>query len=252
MTSCLVLRYAAPLMAFGHTGRFDDRPSAATPTVSAVQGMVAAAAGISRSEPWPQWIADLHLAVRIDHPGTLVHDYHTVNQPPLRRYLNLSDADLARVRVLADADGKRKSNTTVVSERGYVADATFLLAIGDPTGKAARSLADPIWHLYAGRKSCPLTTPFVLGRVEASPEHAVGQIPTVAHPRERLSTGDTAQRDALVLTEPVDPSPWEVRNDRAAGFRSHRQQPRWRVHVDVPVAADWFDVHTQLNPQETV
>lgn len=247
--SSVLLRYASPLMSFGHSGRFDNRPTAATPTVSAIQGMVAAAAGIGRGETWPDWLADLHLAMRVDHRGTVINDYHTVNQPPLRRYAGLSEKDLSKVRVLADAEGKNKPGATVVSRRGYVADATFLVAIHDPAGTVSSLLAAPVWHLYAGRKSCPLTAPFLLGRHEGSPEAAVATVPTVPHPTEsQLRIGDLVERDTVVFTDPGG-TPSEARHDRASGFRRHRPCRRWHTTVTVSTVASWFDVHDHLDPR---
>jgi CRISPR system Cascade subunit CasD len=249
----LLLRYSAPLAAFGHTARFDNRPSAATPTLSGIQGLLAAAAGVGRATPWPDWIAALHLAVRVEHAGTRITDYHTVNQPPARRYRDLEPPDLDRVRVLATAEGTRATFNTFVTRRGYLTDATFLLAVEDPTGHITEALTAPLWALYAGRKSCPLTEPFVLGRAEITPEQAVATVPTVPHPieadrrqRDPVRPGDTVVRHALLFTQPTVHATHEDRNDRAVGFKQHRPQRRWHTDVTVPVAADWFDVIDHL------
>jgi CRISPR system Cascade subunit CasD len=243
--STLLLRYAAPLAAFGHSARFDDRASATTPTLSGIQGLIAAAAGIGRNSPWPEWIALLHLAIRVDHTGTRISDYHTVNQPPARPYRGLDPADLDRVRVLANADGGRASFDTFVSHRGYVADATFLVAVDDPTGEISQVLTDPTWALYAGRKSCPLTEPFVLGHTAVRPEDAIASVPTVSHP----ANPDLNRMQGLVaevFTMPDGPGTFEDRHDRATGFKAHRPQRRWQVEVAVPVVEDWFVVIDQL------
>jgi CRISPR system Cascade subunit CasD len=276
----LLVRYSSPLMAFGHTARFDDRPSATTPTLSAVQGMVAAAAGVGRATPWPDWIAALHLAVRIDHAGTHITDYQTAGSQDMRQYRWLAGArkvsnqavqtgsvkqshitytgDLARVDITAEAEldskGRAKQRRqNVLSRRSYVADATFVIAVADPTGQITEVLAAPRWTLYAGRKSCPLTEPFVLGRTELPPEQAVAAIPTVPHPTEHLPTPDhlrrghaepgrQATRNALLFAQPKEAAPYEDRNDRASGFKRHQPQRRWRTDVTVPVVTTWFDV----------
>lgn len=266
--STVLIRYSTPLAAFGHTARFDRRTTAATPTVSAIQGLFAAAVGVRRDQPWPDWVADLHLAIRVDYAGELLTDYHTVNQPPARRYAWLDgerriapkalkkgkvdtkdvkyDGDRGRSRVLANADGARATFNTYVTNRVYVADATYLIAVADPSGDASRALDHPKWAIYAGRKSCPLTEPVVLGRTEDSPDRAVAVVPTVAHPTER-DLGETATRQVVQFVEPAAPDAVsEDRNDRGSGFRRHRLQRRWHTEAAVPVAADWFDVVDRL------
>jgi CRISPR system Cascade subunit CasD len=265
----LLLRYSAPLAAFGHTARFDHRPSAPTPTLSGIQGLIAAAAGVGRATPWPEWIAALHLAIRVEHAGRLMTDYHTVNQPPARNYRWLDgqrkvkpralkqgkvepqhvsySGDRGRALVLANADGARASFDTFVSRRGYVADATFLIAVADPTGNIDRFLNSPTWAIYAGRKSCPLTEPLILGSTPKSPEQAVATTPTVAHPSEG-DGNQTLTRQALLFTQVAGQTQTpEDRNDRAAGFKRYRPQRRWHTQVAVPVAVDWFSVIDDLS-----
>lgn len=236
--STLVLRYAAPLMSFGHSARFDRRATATTPTVSAIQGMVAAAAGIGRAQTWPNWIASIHLAFRIERRGRMLSDYHTVNEPPARRYRHLSDRDRKRVRVLANADGGRASFENFVTHRSYVADASFLVTIEDPDRRIHEALDDPKWALYAGRKSCPLTDPFVLGRHDGTAEEALAAVPTV----DRTDGVRTAQREAIVFLRPPSDAAVEERNDRATGFRRYRPQQRWHTTVSAPVVDNWFAV----------
>lgn len=268
MMSTLIVRYAAPLAAFGHTSRFDTRSTAATPTLSGVQGLVAAAAGISRTDAWPDWLSELHLAIRVDHPGHRITDYHTVNQPPARAYRWLDgqrkvapgklktgkvgaqhisySGDRGRVTVLANADGDRATFNTFVSRREYITDATFLIAIHDPNGTVEAALHAPVWAMYAGRKSCPLTEPFLLGRYDGSAESAITIVPTVPHPTETATDRDL-ERDAVLFTEPTtSTTSVEDRNDRASGFKRYRSQRRWYTSVTVPAVPDWFDVAERL------
>lgn len=241
MTS-VVLRYSAPLMAFGHTARFDQRATAATPTLSALQGMVAAAAGHGRAEPWPDWIGQLRVAIRVDRAGRILNDYHTINQPSRRRYRHLEPKSRERTRVLATADGGRASFDTFQTRRSYVADAGFLVAVHDPDGLVEAALRAPRWSIYAGRKSCPITEPFVLGRSELLPERAIAVVPTVG------GGDDEVELDAIFFDPPTDGSSAarEIRNDRASGFGSYRPQPRWSVTVTVAQVPDWFIVMDQL------
>lgn len=248
--STLVLRYAAPLASFGHTSRFDTRATAATPTLSAIQGMVAAAAGAGRDRPWPAWIADLHVAIRTEHPGTPLSDYHTINQPPLKSYRDIPTKDRNKIKILANAEQGRASFNTLVTRRHYIADSTFLLTIDDPTGNVTDVLTAPRWAISAGRKTCTLTAPFLLGHHPDSPENAAAAVPTVTHPTERDLDG-TATRALARFSAPDSSAPnggHEDRNDRAAGFRNHRVQRRWHTRVTVPVTTDWFAVIDELAP----
>ena len=248
--STLVVRYAAPLASFGHTSRFDTRATAATPTLSAIQGMVAAAAGAGRDRPWPAWIADLHVAIRTEHPGASLSDYHTINQPPLKAYRNISEKDRKKVMFLANAKGKRATFNTLDTRRHYIADSTFLLLIDDPTGNVTDALTAPRWAISAGRKTCTLTAPFLLGHHPDPPETAAAAVATVPHPTER-DLDDTTTRALTRFSAPNGNAPnggHEDRNDRASGFRTHRTERRWHTRVTVPVTTDWFAVIDDLAP----
>ncbi|MEX0666847.1 MAG: type I-E CRISPR-associated protein Cas5/CasD, partial [Acidimicrobiia bacterium] len=227
----------------GTTGRYDHRPTDADPSLSGLQGMLAAAAGIGQNQPLPHWITRLHLAVRVDQPGVHLTDYHTVNQPPSRRYRHLTEQDQKGVFTVAQEQRDRKGrplrkNMTVVSMRGYRADTTYLIAIADHTGDVTATLTSPSWALYAGRKSCPLTEPFLLGHTTDRPETALGTVPTVD---PKAGDGPVARR-AVLFADPGDATRTEDRNDRLIGSRRHRIQRRWHTTVTCPTAADWFDI----------
>ncbi|WP_063793966.1 type I-E CRISPR-associated protein Cas5/CasD, partial [Streptomyces hirsutus] len=81
----ILLRLAAPLMAFGEHAAFHYRDTIDFPTRSALIGLFAAADGRLREHalaPDPDTGAipytDLTFTVRIDRPGHRHTDYHTV------------------------------------------------------------------------------------------------------------------------------------------------------------------------------
>lgn len=244
----VVIRYAAPLMAFSDQGRFANRHTAPDPTVSAIQGMVAAAAGIERHEPYPQWIAELDLAIRIERAGRPLRDFHTVNQPALARYRRLG-SDLDKVKTVKRVDGSRLDHP-VLSDRWYLTDGAFLLALDDPTGNIATALARPTWAFYAGRKSCPLTAPFLLGNHTGSADEAVADVPTVLRPGED-ATATRHVRHAVFLIRPggIEVERSETRNDRLVGFKRYRPQQRLYGQVAVRAVIDWFAVIEHLHAQ---
>ncbi len=70
------------------------------------------------------------------------------------------------------AEGKIKVNATtrepetVVSQRYYLADASFLVALqSDPVtvSRLKEAILDPVWPPFLGRRSCPPSMPFYAG-----------------------------------------------------------------------------------------
>lgn len=84
----LVLRLAAPLQSWGGPSRYNRRDTLPQPTKSGILGLFAAADGRSREASLSDLLG-LRLGVRVDQPGTLLRDYHTVSDhrglPCLRR-----------------------------------------------------------------------------------------------------------------------------------------------------------------------
>lgn len=111
------------------------------PTKSGVIGMIAAALGIQRNDD-PQKLVPLttlRFGVRADKEGVLLKDFHMVHGYKI-------------------AD---------VTERYYLSDAVFLVALESDDKSLLESIAsalqNPVYPLYLGRKSCPPTLPIVLG-----------------------------------------------------------------------------------------
>ena len=140
----LLLRLVGPMQSWGTTSRFDQRDTGKEPSKSGVVGLVAAALGIDRDnwldlEP----LTRLSMGVRHDRPGVLKRDYQT--------------AGCASKDTIIKADGKQAKDGGVVSERFYLADATFLVGLesGDRSllAKIEEALRNPAWSLALGRKS---------------------------------------------------------------------------------------------------
>ena len=77
-TRVLALRLAGPLKAWSSTSRFNRRETDLWPTKSGVLGLLAAAQGLRRGDIIEK-LLNLNLGVRVDQPGTLLRDYHTVS-----------------------------------------------------------------------------------------------------------------------------------------------------------------------------
>jgi CRISPR system Cascade subunit CasD len=207
--SVLVLRLAGPMLSWASESKYRTRHTRTDPTLSAVRGLLSAAAGIGRSQAVPAWIADARIGFRIESPGSVLRDYHTVNPPDLNRYRWMPDRDLKQVGVVAKADGTLH-NSPVVTERYYVQDATYTVFVEDTTGLIESALTDPKWTLYAGRKACTLTFPLVLARVVDDIENVISVFPRI--------TANTGQLEGCLFFEPQQHVP--VRRESVADRRS--------------------------------
>lgn len=142
----LLIRLAGPMQAWGVHSRFTVRDTGTEPSKSGVVGLLCAACGVSRSDTARiAELAALPMGVRADREGKLMRDFHTAGGgmwPGLRSY---------GVRRASGGPGE-----TVTSERYYLADADFLVALEGPRPLLERlhaALASPVWPLYLGRKA---------------------------------------------------------------------------------------------------
>lgn len=133
MTATLLLLLKGPLQSWGHSSRYKDRETSAYPTKSGVIGLIAAAEGRRRSDPIED-LAALRFAVRVEKPGSLLHDYQT-------------------------AEGWQRGGGTSLVSRYYLSDAVFLAAVESPDRGLlvgiSQALATPRFPLFLGRRSCP-------------------------------------------------------------------------------------------------
>ncbi|MFD7586139.1 type I-E CRISPR-associated protein Cas5/CasD [Kitasatospora sp. NPDC059811] len=157
----LVLRLAGPLQSWGDRSAFNRRDTPPQPTKSGVVGLLAAAAGLPR-EADITGLVGLRLGVRIDQPGTLLRDYHTVSD---YRGRPLPQSGV-------NAKGVQKPTSpakdTHVTHRYYLQDAVFVAAVQGPAGLVAtlaEAIRRPAFPLALGRRSCVPTQPIALGTV---------------------------------------------------------------------------------------
>ncbi|PWH15264.1 MAG: type I-E CRISPR-associated protein Cas5/CasD [Ardenticatenia bacterium] len=154
MANTLFLRLEGPLQAWGERARWGVRDSAPEPTKSGVVGLLACALGLQADADIQALSRQVRIGVRCDLPGEPLRDYHTV------------------VGGVLSAEGKIKRTgstgeiETVVSERYYLADASFLVAVQAPPElieRMAEAVQHPHWPIYLGRKSCVPTRPVFAG-----------------------------------------------------------------------------------------
>ncbi len=157
MANTLFLRLEGPLQSWGERGRWSVRDTALEPTKSGVVGLLACALGFHLDDEIGQLSRQIQMGVRVDQPGVLLKDYHTVGGG-------------YTMPQLLQADGKPKGKPgkahTELTYRTYLCDASFLLAIqaGAKTiDQLAQAVQNPYWVIFLGRKSCPPSRPLYEG-----------------------------------------------------------------------------------------
>jgi CRISPR system Cascade subunit CasD len=211
--STLLLRFAAPLQAWGSESKFNIRSTQREPTKSAVIGLLAAALGILREDA--QALEPLHqlrFGVRIDQPGQLLHDFHTAHKP-------------------GDAN-------PFVTHRYYLADAVFLVALegaDDALEPYAHALRHPVFPLFFGRRSCPPEGRLVLDISKQPLERALQETPWQAsefyqkRDRKKHDEALTIVRDAAAS----EPGAF-LRRDLPLSFSQRQRQYAFRNVRDLP------------------
>ena len=156
MAELLLFQLVAPLGAFGSIAVGERRQTAARPSHSGLAGLLGAALGLDRADPRQiAFATSLAFAVRCDHLGPLLADYHTAQTPPARKGKTWA----TRREELAG------ETNTILSRRDYHSDCAFSVAClaAEKTfvslDQIAKALQRPIFTLYLGRKSCPLGLP---------------------------------------------------------------------------------------------
>lgn len=137
MTFTLALCLDAPMQSWGIQSRFTVRETTTEPTKSGIVGMLGAALGVPRNDTERlSRLAQLRMGVRVDREGILERDYHTTQNVPTTA---------------------GRGHRTVLSQRYYLADALFLVALEDEDRALLDQVADairhPHWPLCFGRKA---------------------------------------------------------------------------------------------------
>jgi CRISPR system Cascade subunit CasD len=230
----VLLRLEGPMQSWGTQSRFKERGTDTEPSKSGVVGLVAAARGIRRDEDERvRELGGLAMAVRVDREGTVRRDYHTAGGGtwPGRDSYGV-------------ADNSGKLQGTVLSNRYYLADASFLVALGGENGEVvdeiAAALAAPVFPLFLGRRSFAPAVPVLASPVpvELDPETAVRR-----HPWRPPSHGPSPTRLRLVLE--ATPETGTPRTDVPLSFRSIDRRfarrfvrTEWVETCNLPVAEE--------------
>lgn len=164
------MRLEGPIQSWGSRSRWDIRESASEPTKSGVIGLIGCALGLRRdSEKLEMLDREFEFSVRVDRQGMQLTDYHTVTGYHLTaagQYKHSGGVASS----LSTAFEHEES--TIVSPRDYLHDASFLVALSCSNSKLlgwvsgvmdespwSGSLKSPYWPIYLGRKSCVPSRP---------------------------------------------------------------------------------------------
>lgn len=236
----LVLRLAGPLQSWGSSSQYNRRETDDRPTKSGIVGLLSAAQGRRRTEPIDD-LVELRLGIRIDQPGSLLRDYHTVSD--LRGRPLLSAA-------VSKSGAQRPSSTrktTHVTERFYLQDAVFVATVHGEAGllsDLAAAITAPSFPLALGRRSCVPTQPMLLRQGDSTLWHGahdevIHRVPWQAGPDRRAR----AQRATVRL--PVtcdDESSFDTAADVPVSFapvaRGMRARPVRHTYAEVPTGLD--------------
>ncbi len=172
----LLLRFAAPLQAWGDESKYDIRGTRNEPTKSGVIGMIAAAMGLRRdSDEIAEISAKLRMGIRVDQPGIVIRDFHTA----------LSPAYSAGGDLRYDSAGNLiREKNPFVTQRYYLCDARFLVGLecedDSYLQNVEKALNAPVFPLFLGRRSCPPSLPVLLGVKECDLETALKEAEWIA------------------------------------------------------------------------
>jgi CRISPR system Cascade subunit CasD len=171
MTQAVRFRLKAPLASWATSGLV-IRTTDLTPSWSAIVGLVGAAFGWPREDPRLFLFSiEYAMAAQIARNGQRLEDYHTVQSPSApkarARRVRTRSEELDLIGVAPVPTRARDLNTTL-TRREYLADVDYEILLV-PVSEApanlptdvAHALANPVFPLYAGRRSC------LIGRLPA-------------------------------------------------------------------------------------
>ena len=157
MSDYLIFLLCAPMGAFGLYAGHERRGSESIPPRSAVLGLLGAALGIPRTDADRQnALRRIRIAVQPLTESQPMRDFHTVQTVPSKVKRPASR------RAAIEAVG-RDINTSITF-RDYRTDVAIAVAVWGKESEwslaeLATALREPVFPLYMGRKSCPLSAP---------------------------------------------------------------------------------------------
>jgi len=173
MKEYLIFRLYGMMASWGDIAVGEFRPTFDRPSKSAIIGLISAAIGIQRDEE--ERLRDLataySVAIRIDASGFLLRDYHTAQVPPSGK----GKKKLVFPTRKDELSVPKDDLNTILSTRDYRCDALYTICLWNrasfppfPLSAMKQHLENPVFQLYLGRKSCPLSLPLLPQIVQAN------------------------------------------------------------------------------------
>lgn len=201
MREHLVFTLSASLASMGELAGHARRGSWSWPGRSSVLGLCAAAMGIRRDGDFSA-LDGLGMAVAIFETGDAMRDFHTVQAVPSSVVKNPQTRGEALRRARKSVQAGKAGASTTITLRDYRSGVLYGVALwGEGLGPLRQALLNPVFTLYLGRKSCPLSAPLAPRLVNApdavSALAEIGLPPWMSGARARqVATEEVAEEDA--------------------------------------------------------
>ncbi len=152
----LALYIDAPLQSWGYMSKFNYRTTLSFPTRSGILGLLCAASGIDRSDKQGlEKFSNMNMSIFTLKIGHRLVDYHTVGGGWSKKN--------NRRNIVPTSTGTFR---TAVTRREYLTDSKFGIICTDQAEviyDCAKTLQNPIWGVWFGRKSCIPASPIYQG-----------------------------------------------------------------------------------------
>lgn len=213
MSNVLLLKISPPMQSWGVSDKFTVfRKTNRYPTKSGVIGMIASSLGWDRDHDLSR-LASLRMGVRIDSKGSMEYDYQTA-------------------RAVGDKNSK-------LSKKYYLEDAVFIVGLESDDiewlHEIMDALNDPVYTIFAGRKSYPLNPDMVMGiKTGESIESAFSSLP--------WEGSGHSQRKVETIIDSTDTDSNALINDYPVSYAFGNR--KWTSR---PVRCDWIEFNNENN-----
>lgn len=232
MTSSVYVRLAGPLQSWAKpavTGNYVN--TAAIPTVTALQGLIAGGLGYPRGN-WPNWISNIDFIVREDRRPQFVDDFQTIgsreDEKQFRHRLALMQG--LNSKSINPPTHKPGVAATTIAQRTYLADSEFIvqMTLEGHTEEIDRAVSSPVFVNYLGRKAFSPSFPYYLGVGDAD---GLARIPSIPDDKGNgkkttvfqyfLSMGNDIQPTQISVPAVKDRVEW-LESVTNLGFKRHK------------------------------